>query len=152
MEARFRGKPQPSQARLPGKWGSSLSDILFLWLILVFLIEALILQRIDLSYLVWSWHCNLVLGPAHSLANGPRVCCTDAAITSCLWLCNNFMVSVGIKEEFVHYVHNAELGPTSKISAFSISTSQIPLLRNLNIFLMSLQFRLTYMIIHLPCL
>ena len=35
----------------------------------------------------------------------------DAAIKSCLWLCNNFMVSARIKEEFEQYVHNAELGP-----------------------------------------
>ena len=35
----------------------------------------------------------------------------DAAIKSCLWPCNNFMVSVGIKEEFEQYVHNTELGP-----------------------------------------
>src|SRR5215216_6526727 len=35
----------------------------------------------------------------------------DAATKSCLWPCENFMVSAGIKEEFEQYVHNAELGP-----------------------------------------
>src|SRR3990170_3409371 len=35
----------------------------------------------------------------------------EAAIKSCLWPCNDFMVSAGIKEEFEQYVHNAELGP-----------------------------------------
>jgi hypothetical protein len=32
----------------------------------------------------------------------------DATIKSCLWPCNDFMVSAGIKEVFDQYVHNAE--------------------------------------------
>ena len=35
----------------------------------------------------------------------------EAAIKSCLWLCNDFMANAGIKEEFEQYVHNAELSP-----------------------------------------
>src|SRR5215216_6227318 len=35
----------------------------------------------------------------------------DATTKSCLWPCNDYMVRVGIKEEFEQYVHNAELGP-----------------------------------------
>ena len=35
----------------------------------------------------------------------------DAATKSCLWACNDYMVRVGIKEEFEQYVHNAELSP-----------------------------------------
>ena len=35
----------------------------------------------------------------------------DAATKSCLWPCNDYMVHVGIKEEFEQYVHNAELSP-----------------------------------------
>ena len=34
-----------------------------------------------------------------------------AATKSCLWPCNDFMVHVGLKEEFEKYVDNAELGP-----------------------------------------
>src|SRR5215216_3863900 len=35
----------------------------------------------------------------------------DAATKTCLWPCNDYIVRVGIKEEFEKYVHNAELGP-----------------------------------------
>ena len=35
----------------------------------------------------------------------------DAATKTCLWPCDDYMVSVGIKEEFEQYVHNADLGP-----------------------------------------
>ena len=35
----------------------------------------------------------------------------DAATKTCLWPCNDYMVSVGIKEEFEQYVHNDDLGP-----------------------------------------
>ena len=33
----------------------------------------------------------------------------DAATKICLWPCNDYMVSVGIKEEFEQYVHDAGL-------------------------------------------
>ena len=35
----------------------------------------------------------------------------DAATKTCLWPCNDYMVCVGIKEEFEQYVNNVELGP-----------------------------------------
>src|SRR4051812_34651063 len=35
----------------------------------------------------------------------------DAATKTCLWPCDEYMVRVGIKEEFEQYVHNASLGP-----------------------------------------
>ena len=35
----------------------------------------------------------------------------DAATKTCLWPCHEYMVHVGIKEEFEKYVHNAGLGP-----------------------------------------
>ena len=35
----------------------------------------------------------------------------DAATKTCLWPCNDYMVRVGIKEEFKQYVHNVELAP-----------------------------------------
>ena len=35
----------------------------------------------------------------------------DAATKTCLWPCDDYTVSVGIKEEFEQYVHNADLGP-----------------------------------------
>ena len=35
----------------------------------------------------------------------------DAATKTCLWPCDDYMVRVGIKEEFEQYVHNADLGP-----------------------------------------
>ena len=35
----------------------------------------------------------------------------DAATKTCLWPCDDYMVRVGIKEEFEQYVHNAGLGP-----------------------------------------
>ena len=35
----------------------------------------------------------------------------DAATKTCLWLCDDYMVCVCIKEEFEQYVHNAGLGP-----------------------------------------
>ena len=35
----------------------------------------------------------------------------DAATKICLWPCDEYMVCVGIKEEFEKYVHNAGLGP-----------------------------------------
>ena len=35
----------------------------------------------------------------------------DAATKTCLWPCDDYMVHVGIKEEFEQYVHNADLGP-----------------------------------------
>lgn len=35
----------------------------------------------------------------------------DAATKTCLWPCDDYMVHVGIKEEFEKYVHNAGLGP-----------------------------------------
>ena len=35
----------------------------------------------------------------------------DAATKTCLWPCDDYMMRVGIKEEFGQYVHNAGLGP-----------------------------------------
>ena len=35
----------------------------------------------------------------------------DAATKTCLWPCDEYMVRVGIKEEFEQYVHNAGFGP-----------------------------------------
>ena len=35
----------------------------------------------------------------------------DAATKTCLWPSDEYMVRVGIKEEFEQYVHNAGLGP-----------------------------------------
>ena len=35
----------------------------------------------------------------------------DAATKTCLWPCDDYMVCVGIKEEFEQYVHNVGLGP-----------------------------------------
>ena len=35
----------------------------------------------------------------------------DAATKTCLWPCNDYMMRVGIKEEFEQYVHNVGLGP-----------------------------------------
>ena len=35
----------------------------------------------------------------------------DAATKTCLWPCDDYMVSVGIKEEFEQYVHIVGLGP-----------------------------------------
>ena len=35
----------------------------------------------------------------------------DAATKTCLWPCDEYMMLVGIKEEFEQYVHNAGLGP-----------------------------------------
>ena len=35
----------------------------------------------------------------------------DAATKTCLWPCDEYMVRVGIKEEFEQYVHNAGLSP-----------------------------------------
>ena len=35
----------------------------------------------------------------------------DADTKTCLWPCDEYMVCVGIKEEFEQYVHNAGLGP-----------------------------------------
>ena len=35
----------------------------------------------------------------------------DVATKTCLWPCDDYMVRVGIKEEFEQYVHNADLGP-----------------------------------------
>ena len=35
----------------------------------------------------------------------------DAITKTCLWPCDEYMVQVGIKEEFEQYVHNAGLGP-----------------------------------------
>ena len=35
----------------------------------------------------------------------------SATTKTCLWPCNDYMVRVGIKEEFEQYVHNVGLGP-----------------------------------------
>ena len=35
----------------------------------------------------------------------------SAATKTCLWPCDEYMMRVGIKEEFEQYVHNAGLGP-----------------------------------------
>ena len=35
----------------------------------------------------------------------------DGATKTCLWPSDEYMVRVGIKEEFEQYVHNAGLGP-----------------------------------------
>ena len=35
----------------------------------------------------------------------------DAATKTCLWPCVDYMVSVGIEEEFEQYVYNSDLGP-----------------------------------------
>ena len=35
----------------------------------------------------------------------------DATTKTCLWPCDEYMMRVGIKEEFGQYVHNACLGP-----------------------------------------
>ena len=35
----------------------------------------------------------------------------SATTRTCLWSCNDYMVRVGIKEEFEQYVHNADLDP-----------------------------------------
>ena len=35
----------------------------------------------------------------------------ETATNSFMWQCNNFMVRMGIKEEFEQYFHNTELSP-----------------------------------------
>src|SRR5215216_456976 len=35
----------------------------------------------------------------------------DAVTKTCLWPCDDYLMRVGIKEEFEQYVHNAGLGP-----------------------------------------
>ena len=71
----------------------------------------------------------------------------DDATKSCLWPCNDYMVRVGIKEEFEQYVHNAELGPYIADKCNQHLSSLNHLLKNLNSILVSLECRLNYMTI-----
>ena len=47
----------------------------------------------------------------HSYVEPSESSIRSATTKTCLWLCNDYMVSVGIKEEFEQYFHNADLGP-----------------------------------------
>ena len=73
----------------------------------------------------------------------------DAATKTCLWPCDDYMMRVGIKEEFGQYVHNAGLGPYLSDKCEHVIFSLNHLSKDLNIFHVSLGCRLCFMIIHL---
>ena len=74
----------------------------------------------------------------------------DVITKSCLWPCNDYIVCVGIKEEFEQYVHNAGLGPylSDKCKQHYLLTESFS--KDLNSFLVSLGCRLCFMIINSP--
>ena len=73
----------------------------------------------------------------------------DAATKTCLWPCDDYMVRVGIKEEFEQYVHNVGLGPyIAEVNNTTLSLNH--LLKDLNSIPERLGRHLNFMKIHLP--
>ena len=74
----------------------------------------------------------------------------DATTKTCLWPCDDYMMCVGIKEEFEQYVHNAGLGPSivDKCEQHQLLTESF--VKGFKFFLVSLGRLLCFMINHLP--
>ena len=74
----------------------------------------------------------------------------DAATKTCLWPCDEYMVRVGIKEEFEQYVHNAGLGPylSDKCEQRQLLTESF--VKGYTFFPRESREFLSFMIIHLP--
>ena len=74
----------------------------------------------------------------------------DAATKTCLWPCDEYMVRVGIKEEFEQYVHNAGLGPylSDKCEQRQLLTESF--VKGFTFFPRESRVSFNLMIIHLP--
>jgi hypothetical protein len=76
----------------------------------------------------------------------------DATIKSCLWPCEDFMVSAPIKEEFEQYVHNAELGPYIEDKCIQHLSLTESFTKEFKFHPRESRVCLNFMTVHLPCL
>ena len=74
----------------------------------------------------------------------------DAATKTCLWPCDEYMMHVGINEEFEKYFTMLALVPTFQISVNNANFSLSHLSKDSHFSLVSLGRILSFMIIHLP--